>query len=115
MLLWDSGKPGPNSVLWTTSYAYGYVLWGSLILAAVFYAISRKSVGSGKEILLRLCIIFICVAVSTLLVTNGQLRTLEYAMSYEWNQIIINEALVLSLAMLLWHHLYRLNKQDKGE
>ena len=114
MLLWDAGLDYPDSVLWLTSRAYGYVFFGSLILAALFFWISRGITGFWKEILCRAAIVLASVAVSTLMVTGGHFRTLEYHLTYEWNQAISTEALVLSLTTLFWHQLHRLNRQDKG-
>ena len=114
LLIWDGGKEMPTSIIWTSTYAYGYAFWGSLILAAVCYVISRGITGLWKEILTRMTIILVCVAASILLVTGGQLTTLEYLLSNEWTEAAYLEALVLSLTALCWHQLHRLNKQDKG-
>ena len=114
MLLWDAGLDYPDSVLWLTSRAYGYLFFGCLIFAALFYWISRGITGIWKEVLSRVTIILISIACSTLLVTGGQFRTLEYHFSHEWNEAIYLEALILSLTSLLWHQLHRMNKQDKG-
>lgn len=114
LLIWDGGKEMPTSIIWLSTYAYGYALWGSLILAALFYVISRGITGMWKEALIRMTIILVCVAASILLVTGGQLTTLEYYLSNEWTEAAYLEALVLSLTALLWHQLHRLNKLDKG-
>lgn len=114
MLLWDAGLDYPDSVLWLTSRAYGYVFFGCLLLAALFFWISRGITGIWKEVLTRVSLILVCTAVSTLLVTGGQFEMLEYHFSGEWNQAIYMETLVLSLAALLWYHLYRMNRQDRG-
>lgn len=114
VLLWDSGKDMPTSIIWLSTYAYGYVFWGCLILAAFCYLISRGIAGVWKEVLGRMPLMLSSAAVSILLVTNGQLRTLEYYLTSEWNEAIYLEALVLSLTALLWDQLHRLNKQDKG-
>ena len=114
LLIWDGGKEMPTIIIWTSTYAYGYAFWGSLILAAVCYVISRGITGLWKEILTRMTIILVCVAASILLVTGGQLTTLEYLLSNEWTEAAYLEALVLSLTALCWHQLHRLNKQDRG-
>ena len=114
VLLWDGSKDMPTSIIWTSTHAYGYVFWGCLIFAALFYVISRGITGIWKKILCRMSIILVCAAVSILLVTGGQLRTLEYYLTGEWNEAIYLEALVLSLTAQLWYQLYHLNKQDKG-
>lgn len=113
-LLWDAGLDIPVGALWKTSNVYAYVLFGCLILAVLFLWISRGITGIWKEVLARAAIVLISVAVSTLLVTGGQLRILEYHLTYEWNQAISTEAIVLSLAALLWHQLYRMNQRDRG-
>lgn len=113
-LLYDAGLDLPDSILWMTSKAYGYFFAGCLILAALFYWISRGITGIWKEVLSRVTIILLSIAVSTLLVTGGQFHTLEYYLDYEWNRAIYMEALTLSLTLLLWHQLHCLNKQDKG-
>lgn len=113
-LMWDAGLDLPNSVLWMTTSVYTYVMLGCLIFAALFYWISRGITGIWKEVLTRIPTILICISVSTLLVTGGQLRTLEYHLTYEWNQAIYMESFVLSLTALLWHQLHRMNRQDKG-
>lgn len=113
-LMHDAGLEMPDSVLWLTSSAYSYVQFGCLIMAALFYWISRGITGIWKEVLSRVAIILLCIAASTLLVTGGQFHTLEYQLTYEWNQAIYMESLTLSLAVLLWHQLYRMNRQDKG-
>lgn len=115
MLLWDAGLDYPSSILWITSSIYAFVMFGSLILAVLFYVISRGISGFWKEILSRAAIVLGAIAVSTLFVTSGHLTTLEYHFAAEWNQAIYTEALVLSLTALLWHQLSRLYKQDKGE
>ena len=112
-LMYDAGLDLPNSVLWLTTRVYTYLMVGCLIFAALFYWISRGVTGIWKEVLSRVAIILVCIAVSTLLVTGGQFETLEYHLTAEWNQAIYMESLVLSLTTLLWHQLHRLNKQDK--
>lgn len=107
-LLYDSGLDLPDSILWMTSKAYGYFFAGCLILAALFYWISRGITGIWKEVLSRVTIILLSIAASTLLVTGGQFHTLEYYLTNEWNQAIYMEALVLSLTLLLWHQLHRM-------
>ena len=114
VLLWDAGKDMPTSIIWTSTYAYGYVFWGCLIFAVLCYVIARGITGIWKEVLGRMPLILACTAVSILLVTNGQLRTLEYYLTAEWNEAIYLEALVLSLTALLWDQIHRLNRQDKG-
>lgn len=114
LLLWDSGKDMPNSIIWSTTYAYGYVFWGCLIFAIISFVISRGITGIWKEVLGRMPLILVCTAASILLVTNGELRTLEYYLTAEWNEAIYLEALVLSLTALLWHQLHLLNRQDRG-
>lgn len=113
-LIWDGGQEGPDSIIWTTTDAYGYVFFGCLILAAACFVIARGITGMWKEILSRMVILFISVAFSTLLVTGGRFTILEYYLTYEWNQSIYMESLVLTLTALLWYQLYRLNKQAKG-
>lgn len=114
VLLWDAGKDMPTSIIWTSTYAYGYVFWGCLIFAVISLALSRGITGMWKEVLTRMTIILVCVAASILLVTSGQLTTLEHYLSNEWIEAAYLEALVLSLTALLWHQLHRLNKQDRG-
>lgn len=113
-LLWDAGLDMPDSALWLTSSVYAYVMFGCLVMAGLFFWISRGISGIWKEVLSRLTIILVSIAASTLLVTGGQLRTLEYHLTGEWNQAIYMEALVLSLAALLWHQLYCMNRQNRG-
>ena len=115
LLIWDGGKEMPTSIIWISTYAYGYAFWGSLIFAALCLVISRGITGIWKETMTRMTIILVCVAASILLVTGGQLTTLEYYLTNEWTEAAYMEALVLSLTALLWHQLHRLNKQDKGE
>lgn len=114
MLLWDGGKDTPTSVIMLTSYIYGYVFWGSLIFASLFYGISRGITGIWKEVLSRVPIVLVCMAASILLVTSGQLKTLEYNLWNQWTEFIYMEALVLSLTALCWHQLHLLSKQDRG-
>ena len=114
MLIWDAGQEYPNSILWTTSSAYGFVFYGCIFFAVLFCVISRGITGLWKEILSRVAIVLVCVAGSTLMVTSGQFTVLEYFLTYEWNEAIYMESLFLSLAALLWYQLYRLNRQDKG-
>ena len=114
VLLWDSGKPMPTSIIWRSTYAYGYVFWGCLIFAVISFVISRDITGIWKKVLSRVPLVLVCTAASILLVTNGELRTLEYYLSAEWNEAICLEALVLSLAAICWHQLHLLNRQDRG-
>ena len=114
LLIWDGGKDMPTSVIMLTSYAYGYVFWGCIVFAAMFYVISRGITGIWKEVLSRMTIVLFWTAMSILLVTGGQLNTLEYNLWNQWTEFIYMEALVLSLTALCWHQLHRLNKQDKG-
>lgn len=114
LLIWDGGKEMPASIIMPTTYAYGYAFWGSLILAALCYVIARGITGTWKEILSRTTIILFWTAMSILLVTGGQLTTLEYYLSNEWTEAAYLEALVLSLTALLWHQLHLLNRQDRG-
>ena len=109
-LMHDAGLEMPDSVLWLTSNAYGYLLFGCLGFAALFFWISRGITGIWKEVLSRVAMILVCVAASTLLVTGGRLKILEYHLTYEWNRAIYMESLVLSLAALLWHQLHRMNR-----
>ena len=114
LLMWDSGKDMPTSIIWPSTFVYGYLFWGCLILAALFFVISRGITGIWREVLPRATIILICVAASILFVTGGQLTTLEYYLTAEWNEAIYLEALALSLTALCWYQLHRLNKQDRG-
>lgn len=113
-VIWDAGKDHPQSVIWTTTWAYQLVFWGSLILGALFLVISRGITGIWKEILVRAAMVLGSLAVSTLMVTGGELIQLEYHMSHEWIPAIQTQTIALSLTALLWHQLHRLNKQAKG-
>lgn len=113
-LMYDSGLDLPDSILWMTSKAYGYFFAGCLMLAALFYWISRGITGIWMEVLSRTAMILVCISAATLLVTGGQFHTLEYYLTYEWNRAIYMESLVLSLTALLWYQLHRMNKLDKG-
>ena len=114
LLIWDGGKEMPTSIIWPSTFAYGYAFWGCLVFAVMFYVISRGITGIWKEILSRMTIVLFWTAMSILLVTGGQLTTLEYNLWNQWTEFIYMEALVLSLAALCWHQLHRLNKQDRG-
>ena len=107
-LMYDAGLALPEDSLWQTSSAYGYLLFGCLIMAAVFFWTSRCITGLWKEVLSRAAIIFVCIAVSIVLVTCGQMRVLEYHLTHEWNQAICVETTVLSLTALLWYQLHRM-------
>lgn len=113
-MLHDAGLNMPDSALWLTSSVYAYVMFGCLAMGALFFWISRGITGIWKEVLSRAAIILVSIAASTLLVTGGQLKTLEYHLTGEWNQAIYMEALVLSLAVLLWYQLYQMNRQNMG-
>lgn len=113
-LLWDAGLDHPSDILWPTSCIYAVVIFGSLILGGLLYWISRGIAGLWKDILPRVSIALGSVAASTLLVTGGQLSTLEYFLTDEWNRAICMEVLVLSFTSLLWYQLHILNRKDKG-
>jgi len=85
-----------------------------LLLAALFYLSSRGITGIWKGMLARAAIILMCTAASVLLVTGGQMTTLEYYLSNHWTEAACLETLVLSLTALLWYQLYRRNRQDRG-
>ena len=103
----DAGLALPQDILWQTSSAYGYLLFSCLIIATLFFWITPGVTGIWKEVLPRAGMILACVAVSTLLVTGGHIRTLEYHLAYEWNRAICMEAMVLSLTTLSWYQLHR--------
>ena len=48
-MMHDAGLDMPDSILWTTSRVYGYLLFGCVIMAAVFFWISRGITGIWKE------------------------------------------------------------------
>lgn len=114
MLMWDGGQDHPTSIIWTTTGMYGYVMWGSLALAALFCVISRGITGIWQGILSSASIILVCLAVSILLVTGGELTTLEYYLTTEWADRIILEAMVLSVTAMVWHTLCQLKKKETG-
>ena len=110
VLLWDAGQPNPDSVLAITQNIYAFVFYGSLILAVVLFFASRRMYGIGKELAIRGTLVFVSIAFSTLLATNGQLIGLD---RYDWKEFIIAESLFVSLTSVLWYRIYRYRKNDK--
>lgn len=108
-LLWDAGKPYPDSILMTTTNIYAVIFYGSVILALLLFFVSRRMYGIGKELAIRVVIISGSIAFSTLLVTGGQLITVLLS---SWKEFIIAESLFVSMTSVLWYQIYRYRKND---
>lgn len=109
-LLWDAGKPYPDSILTVTTNVYAIVFFGTLTLSAVMCLVSRWMHGMGKELAIRAAILCGSVAFSTIFVTGGRLVTV---LLYNWKEMIIFQSVFVSVTALLWHQIYCYRKLDK--
>lgn len=114
VLLWDAGKPAPEGSLFKAEHGYAAVFFGCVAITFASFLLSRKKTGTVRELLNRLTILGVSIAFSTLMVTGGNLWIVSRMSNYKWPGYIAAESVFLVLAALLWHQLYKLNKQDKG-
>lgn len=115
-LLWDAGIPAPNKAMADNTYVFAITVVLGLILAIVFWMTGKKRNDLQGEMLVRLAIVCVSTVISTLLVTGGDLIVLRdmLFMYFCWPRYIAVETVFVTLTLLFWHHLHRLNAQDKG-
>ena len=112
-LLWaGAGQESEGSWI-QPFYGYGVLFFGGICLAVLLWIVSCRTKDWKQELLIRFAIAGFSVAISVLLVTGGRLVIGE-AWSYEWKDPLAVESVLVTLSLLFWHRLYRLNKQDKG-
>lgn len=112
-LLWDGGGQHTAESWIEPFYGYAIAFFGCIVLAAVLLICSRRMKDWKQEILIRFAIVSISVAFSVLLVTSGNFVIGE-AWTYEWKDAVAAESVAVTLTLLFWHQLHRLNRQDKG-
>jgi hypothetical protein len=94
-------------------YGYGITFMVGAAMAVVLLMLSRKTNGKKREMLISFAIVGFGAAVSVILVTGGRFVIGE-VWSYEWKDPLVMESAFVTLTLLFWYRLYRLNKQDKG-
>lgn len=121
----DIQTGAPKTLLWAGAgqesegswiqpfYGYGVLFFGGICLAVLLWIVSCRTKDWKQDLLIRFAIAGFSVAISVLLVTGGRLVIGE-AWSYEWKDPLAVESVLVTLSLLFWHRLYRLNKQDKG-
>ena len=111
--LWDGAGENVGESWIQPFYGYGILFFGGIALAVVLLFVSRRTKGWKQELLIRFAIVCGSVAFSALLVTGGKFVIGE-AWASEWKDPIAVESVLVTLTLLFWHQLHRLNKQDKG-
>lgn len=112
-LLWDGGGQSTAESWIEPFYGYAIAFCGGIALAAFLLIISRRMNDWKQGLLTRFAIVCISIAFSVLLVTGGNLVVGE-GWIYEWKDPIAAESVAVTMTLLFWHRLYRLNRQDKG-
>lgn len=115
-------NPSSNTLIWNGAHKETdgipswiidtyLILFGCCVFfAAVLLLMTRNRNGRSWELFRCFAILAASVAVSILLVTNGNLITTGYFASYKWPQMIICESVTLTLTALMWRKLYQTNK-----
>ena len=112
-LLWDGGGQYTAESWIEPFYGYAIAFFGGIVMAGVLVILSRRTKDWKQELLIRFALVCISIAFSVLLVTGGNLVIGE-AWTYEWKDPIAAESVAVTLTLLFWHQLHRLNKQDRG-
>lgn len=112
-LLWDGGGEYTAENWIDPFYGYAIAFFGGVVMAGMFLILSSRTRDWKQELLLRFAIVCISIAFSVLLVTGGNLIIGE-AWAYEWKNPIAAESVAVTMTLLFWHQLHRLNKQDRG-
>ena len=115
ILLHDAGKEYPE-YREQFSPVYPLIFFGGIASALLLVLLGRilKNVWM-KELACRLCILCASGAISTLFVSSGRIFTTTVGIiDHYWGPMITANTVLLTLAILFWHQLYRMNKQDRG-
>lgn len=112
-LLWDGTKQEVGDTWIEPFYGYSILFVGGIILAAASFFLSRRTQNWKQELLIQLAILCVSISFSALLVTGGNIVVGE-AWSHEWKDPLFTEAVCVTLTLLFWHRLHKLNKQAKG-
>ena len=118
ILLYDAGKEIPEKEE-RIHFAPGYpmLFFGGIVLALVLSAMYRFTKKSWlKELSMRFLILTVSLVVSVLFVSNGRIFTSYVGViNLYWGWFIGMDSAFLTLTILFWRQLLRLNKQDKAE
>ena len=109
-LIWNGAQKETDGIPSWISGTYLILFGCCVFLAALLLLMTRNRNVRSWELLRCLAILAASVAVSILLVTNGNLITTGYMASYKWPQMIICESVTLTLTALMWRKLYQTNK-----
>ena len=109
-LIWNGAHKETDGIPSWISDTYLILFGCCVFLAAVLLLTTRNRNGQIWELLRCFAILAASVAVSILLVTNGNLITTGYFASYKWPQMIICESVTLTLTAWMWRKLYQTNK-----
>ncbi len=109
-LIWNGAQKETAGIPSWISDTYLILFGCCVFFAAVLLLMTRNRNGRSWELLRCFAILAASVAVSILLVTNGNLITTGYFASYKWPQMIICESVTLTLTALMWRKLYQTNK-----
>lgn len=109
-LIWNGAQKDTDGIPPWISGTY-LILFGCCVFFAVALLLTtRNRKGRKWELLRCFAILAASAAVSSLLVTSGNLITTGNMASYKWPQMIICESVVLTLTALMWWKLYQTNK-----
>lgn len=115
ILLHDAGKEFPE-YREQFSPVYPLIFFGgaaAALLLAFLHRILKKP--WMKELACRLCILCASGVLSTLVVSSGRIFTTTVGIIDQyWGPMIGTNTVFLTLSILFWRQLCRLNKQDKG-
>jgi len=115
ILLHDAGKEYPE---YREGYSpvYPLIFFGGIaaaLLLAFLHRILKKP--WMKELACRLCILCASGVLSTLVVSSGRIFTTTVGIIDQyWGPMIAANTVLMTLTILFWHQLHRLNRQDKG-
>jgi len=115
ILLHDAGKPYPEYHE-MFSPIYPVLFFGGIALSLILLLLQKKlRKPMLKELSVRLAALSGSIAVSTLLVSSGNVFTSTVGIIDQyWGWLIPMNTVFLTLTVLFWRQLHLLNKQDKG-
>lgn len=116
-LLWDGGAENPVDIQMTqVNPILGWLLSGSILLTVGFAVTSRWMRKPWQSVLMqRLAILAGSIAYADVIVCWNRYVCLDMSNELDMRlQYITALALVVTLTGLLWHQLYRKNRQDRG-
>lgn len=109
-LIWNGAQRDTDGIPPWITEVYLVLFIGCVLLAAILLLAARKREGRIWEFLRCAALLAVSIALSTVLVTNGNLIVTWSMSNYKWPGMIAVESAVLALTLGLWWKLNMVNK-----